>query len=307
MTDHSEHDGFHPVSNDDPAWIETVWFPFWVPTRGVSVYVRVVFQPNLGRYGGSVAVWSGEDALHFDGALTGSFDQWDELGDLRALALPGGLQLECAEAAQRYRVRYEQPDCALDVCFEALAEPVYPAPEDSPGMFAGHLDQHGRVTGWLRLGDETHEVDCWTVRDRSWGPRVVRSDLRLGNAHGTAGDQAFFAYLQQDEAGRERVRGGTLLREGREDRLVEGERVTTWKSGWPTALRIEATDRSGRTLTAVGTVCNRRAVVANPELYALLNLVRWQVGDAELWGENHDVWSREAWLAARRAPLEPGG
>ena len=307
MTEHAEHDGFHPVSNDDPAWIETVWFPFWVPSQGITVYVRVVFQPNHGGYGGSVAVWSGHGALRFEGGLAGDFDQWGDLGDLRALTLPGGLQLECLAAAQRYRVRYEHPECSLDVEFEALAPPTYPAPEDSPGMFAGHLDQHGRVTGWLRLGGETCEVDCWTVRDRSWGPRVVRNDLRLGNAHGTAGDQAFFAYLQQDEQGREIVRGGTLLREGREETLVSGERVTRWENGWPTALRLEATDRAGRTLRALGAVRNRRAVVANPELYAVLNLIQWRVGDAELWGENHDVWSRAAWRAAGREPLEPEG
>ena len=86
--------------------------------------------------------------------------------------------------------------------------------EDSPGMFAGHLDQHGRVTGRLRVAGQEHRVDCGSVRDRSWGPRVVRSGLRLGNAHGTGSDGAFFAYLQQDETGRERITGGTLHRDG---------------------------------------------------------------------------------------------
>ena len=300
------HDSFHPVTSDDPAWIETLWFPFWIPARGMSVYVRVVFQPNGASYGGNVAVWSGTNGLHFDASMSGSFQQLADLGDLRSLVLPDGLSLDCLAPAERYRLRYEHADCEIDVVFNALAVPTYPAPDDSPGMFAGHLDQHGQVTGRLRLFDETMDVDCWTVRDRSWGPRVVRSDLRIGNAHGSANDQAFFAYIQQDEAGREVIRGGTLFRDGRQAELVEGERRTTWVDGWPAELRIEAKDSIGRALVADGICRNRRSVVANPELYALLNLSEWSVGKARLWGENHDVWSRTAWLAAGREPLEAG-
>ena len=147
-------------------------------------------------------------------------------------------------------------------------------------------------------------VNCGTVRDRSWGPRVVRSDLRLGNAHGTGDDEAFFAYIQQDAGGREVIRGGSLLRNGTRSELTAGLRTTEWQAGWPETLRLEATDNRGRLFRAVGRCRNRRAVVANPELYALLNLVEWRVGEARLWGENHDVWSREAWLEAGREALE---
>ena len=306
MIDHAEHDAFHPVSSDDPAWIETLWFPFWIPEKNLSVYPRIVFQPNQGRYSGSVAIWSGADDLHFEGPLAGQFAQLQDLGDLRALALPEGLRIDCLAPAQRFRLRYEHADCSLDVTFDALANPVYPAPDDSPGMFSGHLDQHGAMTGRLRIGDDAFEVQCWTVRDRSWGPRVVRSDLRLGNAHGTDSDQAFFAYIQQDEAGQEVIRGGSLLRDGTHANLVDGLRSTVWEEGWPTQLKIEARDSLGRSLEALGTCRNRRSVVANPELYAVLNLVEWRVGESRLWGENHDVWSRTAWLAAGRGPLESG-
>ena len=171
-------------------------------------------------------------------------------------------------------------------------------------MFAGHLDQHGRMTGRLRLGREEFAVNCGTVRDRSWGPRVVRSDLRIGNAHGTGIDEAFYAYVQQDASGREVIHAGSLLRDGLRAELVEGFRSTEWQNGWPSQLRIEATDTEGRSLLAVGSCRNRRAVVANPELYAVLNLVEWRLGEPTLWGENHDVWSRTAWLEAGREALE---
>jgi len=304
VSTHDEHDGFHPVRSDDAAWIETLWLPFWVMERDLSVYVRVVFQPNAGRYRGSVAVWSGDDRLHFEGALSGSFDSLESLGDLRSLELPGGLRHDCLEPARRYGLRYAHEACSIEAVFEALTEPEYPPPEDSPGMFAGHLDQHGRMSGRMRLGREELEIECGTVRDRSWGPRVVRSDLRLGNAHGTGRDEAFFAYIQGNEEGEEKVVGGSLWREGVSARLVDGLRRIEWSGDWPARVRIQARDALGRSLEAEGRCRNRRAVVANPELYAVLNLVEWTLGDRRLEGENHDVWSRQAWLAAGREPLE---
>ncbi len=304
MTDHATHDGFHAVTSDDPAWIETVWFPFWVPAADLSVYIRAVFQPNQGQYSASVAVWSGEDRLRFEAPLAGSFARLEDLGDLRDLSLPGDLQLQCLATAERYRLRYAHRDCEIDVTFDALTEPVYPPVEDSPGMFAGHLDQHGHVTGTLRLGEETWSVCCGSIRDRSWGPRVVRRDLRLGNAHGTTEVESFFAYLLLDEDGTMRITGGMLHRAGVSAPLVDGTRTTEWDGQWPVRVQIEATDADGRELAASGTCRNRRAVVANPDLYAVLNLVEWSTRDGMLWGENHDVWSRSAWVAAGRAPLE---
>ena len=88
--------------------------------------------------------------------------------------------------------------------------------------------------------------------------------------------------------------------------LISGFRSTEWDDGWPAKVRIQATDALGRTLDARGTCRNRRALVANPELYAVLNLVLWRHGDTQLQGENHDVWSRSAWLQAGREPLESG-
>jgi hypothetical protein len=306
MSGHGEHDAFHPVTSDDAAWIETLWFPFWIPERDMTVYPRVVFQPNGGSYGGSVAVWSGANQLHFEGPLAGRFERLEDLGDLRDLRLPGGLSVQCLAPGSRYRLAYEHIDCAFDLEFDALAEPDYPAPEDSPGMFAGHLDQHGRVTGLFRLGQEKFAVDCGSVRDRSWGPRVVRSDLRLGNAHATGQRDAFFAYIQEDEQGRDAIHGGSLLRGGQHAALVSGVRTTEWEDGWPAGVHIQAIDTLGRSLEVHGSCRNRRAVVANPELYAVLNLVEWRDGETPLWGENHDVWSRSAWLSAGRDPLESG-
>ena len=42
-----EDDGFHRPESDDPSWIETIWFPFFVPEEAISASIRVRLSPNL--------------------------------------------------------------------------------------------------------------------------------------------------------------------------------------------------------------------------------------------------------------------
>jgi hypothetical protein len=297
-------DAFHPVLSEDPAWVETVWFPFWIPDRHITVYVRLVFQPNAGVYSASVSAWSGADHSLFRHAWQQPLRTLDELGDLRDLRLDQGLTLRALEPLQRYAVEFSHAGCEIDVVFEALMPPDAPSPDDSPGMFAGHLDQPGRVTGRLRLGEQHLSVDRWSVRDRSWGPRVAAKQLRIGNAHATRKDRAFFSYIKPDGRGGEMVRGGYHLCDGEVTQLVSGSRETEWDGDWPAALVIRARDDRGRDIVARGTCVNRSAVAAGSDLYAVLNLVRWELDQTTLWGENHDVWSKRAWLDAGRAALD---
>ncbi len=128
-------------------------------------------------------------------------------------------------------------------------------------------------------------------------------DLRLGNAHGSAEDFAFFLYVNPAEDGRERITSGYLLRDGLAATIVEGERRTTLGGGFPVAIDIEARDAAGRELRVSGECRNLMASNAGNGVYAALNLVRWAHGDGVCWGENHDVWSEAGWLAAGRPRL----
>lgn len=297
-------DDFHRPTTADPSWIETVWFPFWIPEQEISVYARVWFRPNAGEQGGAVHAWRGtSEVLAYDG--------WTEpfpgFGDLRSLELARGFRLICEVPLTRYRILHRGPRIDVDVTFHARMEPNPVAPADSPGMFAGHLEQPGRVTGRVRLGEREFAVDCGSIRDRSWGPRTMRSDLRLGNAHGTSpGGDAFFAYVNPDARGIERITSGYLLQDGQAAHVVAGERRTDWDGNHPRALRVELLDALGRRALYRGRVANRQAVDGGNEIYALLNLVEWQRDEADsgdVWGENHDIWSRTAWIAAGREAL----
>lgn len=314
-------DAFHPPTSDDPTWIETAWLPFWLTDGDVSVHVRLWWRPNEagGLQGGAVTAWRGENRYLAHDAWSEPFDGPPDLTDLH---LANGLRWQCLTPLHTYRLRHTSARVELDITFTALMEPNPVDPAESSGMFAGHLEQPGRVTGRVRLGDRWSDVDCATVRDRSWGPRTMRPGLRLGNAHGTSSaGRAFFAYVNPDADGRELVTSGYHLADGRAARLVSGERFTTYDGDAAVALRVDAVDALGRSLVADGECRNRQAVDAGNDLYAVLNLVRWTVAapapasgaapdsapttetTTEAWGENHDIWSKADWIAAGRAPL----
>ena len=48
-------DEFHPPTSDTASWIETMWFPFWIPEEQLTISVRVWFSPNAGKQGGAVS------------------------------------------------------------------------------------------------------------------------------------------------------------------------------------------------------------------------------------------------------------
>lgn len=295
-------DDFHRPTTDDPTWIETVWFPLWLPDSGTSIYARVWFRPNEGVQGGAVNAWR-------DHGTVVAYDGWTEpftgFGDLRDLRLANGFHLECLEPLSTYRVRHESEKIALDITFRALMEPNPVPPHESPGMFDGHLEQPGHVTGTVRLRDTVHRVDCGSVRDRSWGPRTMRPGIRIGNAHGTATDGwAFFAYVNPDASGRELITGGFWQHDGRAARIVAGERRTERDGDFAHTVIIDARDALGRELHARGRCANRQAIDAGHDLYAVLNLVEWATDHGtHAWGENHDIWAKADWLATGRAPL----
>ena len=187
--------------------------------------------------------------------------------------------------------------------FQAILAPNPVPPEESRGMFEGHLEQPGHVTGNLRYGEQSWEINCYSIRDRSWGPRVMPDEVRLGNAYGTADGFGFFTYVNPTSDGTEAITSGYLMQEGVAAQIVSGRRDTELRDGLPVSVRIQATDAAGRELHAMGECVNVMASNAGNGVYAVLNLVRWEYDGGVCWGENHDVWSEVAWLAAGRPRL----
>ena len=296
-------DDFHQPASNDPFWNETIWFSFSVPERALSGYVYPWVRANQGLFGGGVIVWDDRGNMPWEARV------WDwawnhplgKVGDLRDFTFPNSLRIRCLEALTTYELSYEQPACALDLRFEALIEPHTVGRSDWDAAFAAHFDQPGHVTGNLVLGDERIPVDCYAMRDRSWGPRVENPDFRLGWDHGQTATDAFLSYAAPDESGSPVTRG-FLWRDGDAAELVSGtRRIERAEDGAPERVVIHAQDSLGRQLDAVGTCINAMGFLATPWMFTWNCLTRWEFSGVRGWGEVQDTWHLEKYRAFARS------
>lgn len=59
---------------------------------------------------------------------------------------------------------------------------------------ARHFDQVGHVVGTVELDGERVDVDCYAIRDRSWGPRTERGYRRVGYTWGGSAELSFLTF-----------------------------------------------------------------------------------------------------------------
>ena len=188
-----------------------------------------------------------------------------------------------------------------------------------------HLDQLGHVVGELRIDGERLAVDCYSVRDRTWGPRggrhsqsqkpqYVRGEHRVlepggpkwreverqrgrgrieyifGHADATTGFLGFVRPQDGDARGWSPMNVGWLLKDGVFGRLDKTKsRMRNFRdptTGWSAHMDVVLTDVSGRTMHAEG-----HALSWMCEGGAGANaLMRWEFDGRIGWGEDQDGW-----------------
>jgi hypothetical protein len=305
----AKDDDFHTPSTD-PWETETCWFSFCVPERALMGYLYSWVRPNKGVSGGGVLVW--DDTAHEPWELPYFEYQWHlplPTEPLTDCTLPNGISVRVLEPLTSYRLAYADPGrCVIDLEFHATTPPHVFTRGEPPFVVASHLDQPGRVTGTVDLHGERITVDCYAMRDRSWGPRTDLKGIRVGYCFATASaDDAFLAFsVPRRDRSDEPLTAGYLLRDGARAALREGvrrvQRHPTHR--WVTRVEIEATDDEGRSLVAVGEPVNRVAFFPYPRMLNWTSMVRWQFSGTEGWGEDQDVWRPDQWRAARSAPID---
>ena len=133
LTVTADDDALHPPTSSDPTWIETAWFPFWLPDNGTSISARVWFRANDGVQGGAVSAWKGH-SQHL--AHDGWTEEFEPDTDLRHLHLGNGFRLECTEpspATTQPPQRAHRPRRRL----RGVMEPNPVPPEDHRGCSPG--------------------------------------------------------------------------------------------------------------------------------------------------------------------------
>jgi hypothetical protein len=295
-------DEYFHERNDDPHWNESGWFSFMVPERRLSGMVYCYHRPNMGYSTGGFAAWdpSGDT---YDSCVWYDLEQiWPLQPDTEMFdfSLPSGLTVACVEPQQQYQLQYKDDGCEVDFTWRRVHPPFSPPLPTSQGQWGRHhYDQIGRMTGRLAVDGETVDVDGWSMRDRSWGPRRVAKDQRGRFVWGIASeDHAFLVWASAAQpfdtdplvGVPERVVSGWYLRDGVLGSIVEGESFVYERrdDGAPLADRIRAVDDRGRELVAEGRAANMIVWPCYPNLYSFFTHFEWEVDGQAASGEEQE-------------------
>jgi len=297
-----EDDAFHP-RDDNPWFTETWWNAWMVPERKMLGYFYPVFRPNLGVQAGGVILFDDTAELEWDIPV---FDYgWHEpipAGlDLRDATLENTMTIKVLEPARHYEIGYTGRDLQLDLHLEGVVRPMVTA--GTPPFNKGHIDQICRITGEMVLKGETIPVDCFAMRDRSWGLRQDGKQPTVGYNYATADpENAFLAVSMSRATNVWNVTTGFLIRDGVWSHVSTGTRhVERDEQGRPLVVSIDATDDLGRRFEARGEAVNHQVFKTYPSMLCWNALIKWTFDGAEGWGEDQDCWLPRRWRDFREA------
>lgn len=305
----AEDDGFHEAS-DHPWETETFWTSFNIPERRLSgwFYNQVLAnQGDTGLCNGGAFVWNDQDVSPYEETVKGV--PIARPRDLNDITLPNGNRIKTLIPCTRYLVqRFDKGRFECELQFEGIMAPNPHPAATWPFIKGRHFDQPMHVTGELRLNGERFDIDCLSVRDRSWSPRPPmsmsvekkkeepdpakprRPRRSVGYIFGTASaTDAFLAYSSAIEGEEiERVDTGYLLRDGVWAHLVSGERrcVVDPDREWVWRIELEAVDTLGRTLNVTGEMVSHQGAFGPGKGGPGNALFHWKWEGAEGWGEN---------------------
>jgi hypothetical protein len=283
---------------------ETSYFGFNIPDKAINGEIYVWFHPNLRVCSAGVFIWQGIKI----GALEGEYVNYQNYlpypdGDILNYRLPIGLEVCAHEPLKRIRIAYRDASAATD--FELLFSAGRP-PVGRPG--GGHFTQVMKVEGQLRLRGETHTVDGFFTRDRSWSeerseePRAVPA--RTWFAGIADRDFAFHASAYDDPATAEwasafpslaaadRFRWGYLFKDGELIQLTDciNKRTTRAHDGVsPTAYSFDLVASGGRTYHVDGEVKARLPFHMWPNMVTHYSQVQWHMDGRTAWGDAQDI------------------
>jgi hypothetical protein len=327
---HPDDDTYHQPSIEDSYWVETTWWSLNIPERRLGMWLHAGYHANRSEVTWRVFAWdpTGADPGHLAYYANKPDLPMPANPDLRDITFPaGGFSVKMLKPLTDYYVRYADSDADFAVEFDhhSVHPPRRFTPGEAPAMHNPHLDQLGHIVGELTLHGERIPIDCYSVRDRTWGPRgghhsqsqkaeYVRGDYRVADPGGprwreierergrgriqyifghTGAETGFLSFVRPqdgDAAGWSPLNVGWLLKDGVFGQLDKSKsRMRNYRdphTGWSSHMDVDLVDLDGRSMQAEGFTVSHMC-----EHQSGTNaLMRWEFDGQIGWGEDQDGW-----------------
>ena len=291
-----EDELLHPEKNarvKADSLTETQYFGFCVPEERIQGFAYLWHHPNLKVVTGGIFAWHGDKRSVTHCELCDMQDYMSDAAlknDLHEYRLDNGYGVKVIEPLKKHHLTYADPlrNSSVDLHYEAVAPAV---------MFGdgNHFEQALKVNGELVLRGKRYDVDCYTVRDRSWAKPRPEGHVPMPPNSWMVGvfnkDFAFSCNMFDQAASspellgsslavpdEKSVPGGWLWRDGRIGRMVSGRKqiVRLPGSRIPQYVEFDATDEHGRTVSICGRSVASTAWQPWSNIFMPIVLMRWE-------------------------------
>jgi hypothetical protein len=311
MTDLLKADFFGENRTDSPYWNESVWFSFSIPERRIHGSIQYYFRPNMGMLNGGPNMWdpSGQfqwNCLYYNWSHLQAAPEVKGKFDMRAR---NSLSVKLLEPLKRYKIDYDKEGFEMDLTWEATG-PCHQLVTGDAGQTATagfHIEQPGKMKGMVRRHGAEYPIDCFSMRDTSYGAREYESLASGGYFWGIAADSSFHALcMSTSDFGREaNCIGGYIHKAGEMASLVSGKRtVLEFGQFGPSKVLFEGTDKLGRSMKATGTIDPGLVFTGYTDHTVVWSLAEWDWDGAVHWGDNQEFRPSEPFRQLARGELK---
>ena len=305
-----EADRFAAQRTNNPYWNESVWFSVSIPERHIHGLIQYYFRPNMGMLNGGPVLWdpSGNfqwNCLYYNWSHLQAMPPGAEKFDMTAR---NSLSVKVLEPLTRYAISYAKEGFEMNLEWRAIG-PMHELHTGDPGQQATakfHIEQPGRMKGTIRRHGEEFTIDCFSMRDTSYGARDYESLANGGYFWGIAANSSFHALCMGN--GREaNCIGGYIMRDGKMASLVSGQRtILDYGRYGPARVLFEGTDTLGRSMRATGTIDPGLVFTGYTDHTVVWSLVEWDWDGVSHWGDNQEFCSAVRFGRIARGELKLG-
>ncbi len=306
--EYNRDDSLHPEYRElQPHYglTETQYFGFNIPEENIHAFLYLWHHPNLEVVSAGPMIYQGSKqsslaAECFDYRLYMPDSQLN--GGLQSFTLDNSYSVEMLEPGKQFRLQYHDPlrKNRFNLIYDAVSEPVM-WPNNS------HFEQVMHVSGELLLRGKSYDVDCFHIRDRSWGEARLEDPMPAPPATWTTGvfgeDFAFNLTAHDDPAlnpiwkdsfdlpGDKSLKFGWLIVDGEPVTVAKTQNLTSYNSRnlVPDSIRMLVTDSRGREYDIRGEVVANSVISTWLNLRVPVCLTRWSCNGRTGWGDVQEV------------------